>query len=176
MPLHTIITENLKFIDGKTYWELTPDAIMEIGDARYVKLARKGLNHGFTRLCLEHEGDLYGDYKHLSLVESLGYTSIMKLRNVAQSKSLLEATHKDVPAVFRKRKAEPNTAARMSRVQQRERREHPDVLSITVPEIDGQGALELTVKRLLTEREDLVIPAGHGACREGHRLHPPRGA
>ena len=60
--------------------------------------------------------------------------------------------------MFRNRKDAHNVVARMSRAQQRERREHPDVLSITVPKIDGQSAFELTVKRPLTEREDLVIP------------------
>ena len=56
MPLIKSVVEKLKFSDGKTHWEIKPSDVEHIGDQAYVKLPRQGVNIGFTRLCLEHEG------------------------------------------------------------------------------------------------------------------------
>ena len=53
MPLEKIVVEKLKFSEGKTYWELKAHDFQVIGEGRFIKLPRKNIQWGFTRLCVE---------------------------------------------------------------------------------------------------------------------------
>ena len=150
MPLESIVVEKLRHVGGKTYWEIKSKEVEVIGGARYVKLPRQGVAHGFARLCLEKGGAMQQTDKHWSLVMSRGYAHILEQRNLAQADSLMQAQHAVVPELFKavvQRKAEKT---RMSRSKLQEMKQHPDVLTISQP-------FELTLKRPVHERDDLVV-------------------
>ena len=75
----------------------------------------------------------------------------MQQRNLAQADSLLQEQHDAVPDMFKQVAKETLKKQRLSLTKLRELKQHPDVLTIYEP-------FELTLKRPVHEREDLVVP------------------
>ena len=151
MPIETVVVEKLRHVGGKAFWEIKGKELETIGGDRYIKLPRQGLQHGFSRLCLERDGVLEKVEKGWSLVTSRGYATILQQRNLAQADSLMQADHDKVPELFKAVVQRSEAKKRMSRSKLLELKQHPDVLTISEP-------FELTLKRPVHEREDLVVP------------------
>ena len=138
MPPIKSVVEKLKLSDGKTHWEIKPSDAEHVGDCAHLKLPRQGVHIGFTRLCQEHDGVMQVVDQGSSLVNSLGYGKIVELRNVAQAASLLEEQEKSVPEMFKgicKKKTQVFSQSRIAELKQ-----HPDVITVEVPDIPGQPA------------------------------------
>ena len=151
MPIESVVVEKLRHVGGKAFWEIKGKELETIGGDRYIKLPRQGLQHGFSRLCLERDGVLEKVEKGWSLVTSRGYATILQQRNLAQADSLMQADHDKVPELFKAVVQRSEAKKRMSRSKLLELKQHPDVLTIYEP-------FELTLKRPVHEREDLVVP------------------
>ena len=101
--------------------------------------------------------------KNWSLTMSKGYLQLVQARNAAQVQHLTEESRKEhedaAPELFKGLAAHIEVSKKKcSRQQLKELREHPDVLTITVPETLGRPAFDTTVKRPVNERDDLVVP------------------
>ena len=101
MPIETVVVKQLRHVGGKAFWEIKGKELETIGGVRYIKLPRQGLQHGFSRLCLERDGVLEKVEKGWSLVTSRGYANIVQQRNLAQADSLLQEQHDDAPDMFK---------------------------------------------------------------------------
>ena len=151
MPLERVVVEKLRHVGGKAFWEVKSKELETIGGVRYIKLPKVGLNHGFPRLCLERNGVMEKVDKGWSLSTSRGYANIVQQRNLAQADSLLQEQHDAVPDMFKQVAKETLNKQRLSLTKLRELKQHPDVLTISDP-------FQLTLKRPVHEREDLVVP------------------
>ena len=151
MPLERVVVEKLRHVGGKAFWEVKSKELETIGGVRYIKLPKMGLNHGFSRLCLERDGVMENVEKGWSFVTWRGDANIVQQRNLVQADSLLQEQHDVVPDMFKQVAKETLKKQRLSLTKLRELKQHPDVLTISDP-------FELTLKRPVHEREDLVVP------------------
>ena len=151
MPIESVVVEKIRHVGGKAFWEIKGKELETIGGDRYIKLPRQGLQHGFSRLCLERNGVMEKVDKGWSLVTSRGYATILQQRNLAQADILMQADHDKVPELFKAAAQRPESKKRLSRSKLLELKQHPGLLTIYEP-------FELTLKRPVHEREDLVVP------------------
>ena len=159
MPMQKIISEKLKHAGGKTFWEVKPSETEDIGGVRYLRLPCQGVQHGFARLCLEEAGVMRAVEKKWSLTTSKGYHQLVQARNAAQVKHLTEELELETPDLFKGVVSHVEVGKKKcSRQKLKELREHPGVLTITVPETPLRPAFDTTVKRPVNERDDLVVP------------------
>ena len=75
-----------KFAWGKTWWEVKPDELQDIGGVSYIRLSKAGLNFGFPRLCFEEKitgipKELREREKEFNMAKSIGYTALTEARN-----------------------------------------------------------------------------------------------
>ena len=97
--------------------------------------------------------------KKWSLTTSKGYEHLVQARNAAQVKHLTEELEVETPDLFKGVVSHVEVGKKKcSRQKLKELREHPGVLTITVPETPLRPAFDTTVKRPVNERDDLVVP------------------
>ena len=117
------------------------------------EVAQGGTNQGFPRIVFDSCEDLELELR--SLAHSFGYASLLNLRNVAQMEDFKKAQLEQVPAW--QRQSVVLKKQRLTRAVRQGLTQRPQTLTITIPEIPGQAATQISVVRPAHPNDDLVI-------------------
>ena len=157
MPICIARNWSVSFADSKFEWKIGADLVQKIGGDECVKV--HAYDYGFCRLVCEGFLDPVPNFKKISLAQTEGYKSLVRMRNERQIEELQKQEASKASSLFgpASSREPPQKVQRRSFTVLDMLRKNPELISITLPTIDGFIGKEVSVQRPSHPCDSLVL-------------------
>ena len=125
--------------DDKCSWKIKPSDVTNVGNQEFLRLPRGGIGLPLTRLIVSECNTLPESLPDkFSTTSSVGFSTLLQIRNEEQSKSFITKEDSKIPEMLRKRNSTvavktPTKMPGQRRQLMQERKADPSIMTIEVP-------------------------------------------